>query len=138
MPWKKTACVLCGNGCGLEVQVEDNRIVKVHGDKDSPFSEGYICRKGMNVAFHQHNKDRVLFPLKKVGSGFERISWDQAISEISEKLKEILGHYGPRTLASLVGGGEFAFVVVEPAHGISIPSRAGPSARPRRSPGFSP
>ncbi|MBN1664590.1 MAG: molybdopterin-dependent oxidoreductase [Deltaproteobacteria bacterium] len=110
MSWKKTACVLCANGCGLEVQVENNRIVKVRGDKDCAISEGYICRKGMNVAYHQHNKDRVLFPLKKVGNGFQRVSWDQAISEISEKLKGILGQHGPRSLASLVGGGEFSFL----------------------------
>lgn len=110
MPWKKTACVLCANRCGLEVQVENNHIIKVHGDKDSPLSEGYVCRKGLNVAFHQHNKDRVLFPLKKVGNRFERISWDQAIGEISEKLKSILDQHGPQALASLVGGGEFSFL----------------------------
>ncbi|HEY91363.1 MAG TPA: molybdopterin-dependent oxidoreductase [Dehalococcoidia bacterium] len=107
MTWKKTACVLCGNGCGLEVQVEDNRIIKVRPDKDSPASEGYICRKGTNVAYHQHNADRLLYPLKKVGGKFERVSWDQAISEIAEKLKDILNQHGPQALASLVGGGEF-------------------------------
>ena len=110
MSWKKTACVLCANGCGLEVQVENNRIVKVRPDKDSPISEGYACRKGMNIAFHQHSADRVLYPMKRVGSRFDRISWDQAISEISEKLKAILGQYGPRSLVSLVGGGEFSFL----------------------------
>lgn len=110
MFWKKTACVLCGNRCGLEVQVENNRIVKVRGDKDSPFSEGYVCRKGLNVAYHQHNKDRVLFPLKKVGDRFEKISWGQAMQEISEKLKGILAQHGPRALASLVGGGEYSFL----------------------------
>ena len=110
MSWKKTGCVLCANGCGLEVQVENNRITRVRGDKDNPISEGYVCRKGLNVAYHQHNRDRVLFPLKKVGDGFERISWDQAISEISEKLKGILNQHGPRALASLTGGGEFAFL----------------------------
>jgi anaerobic selenocysteine-containing dehydrogenase len=110
MSWKKTACVLCANRCGLEVRVENNRIVKVRGDKDSPFSEGYVCRKGLNVAFHQHNRDRVLFPMKKVENRFEKISWDQAIGEISEKLKAILDRHGPRTFASLVGGGEFSFL----------------------------
>ena len=64
----------------------------------------------MNVAYHQHNKDRVQFPLKKVGDRFERITWDQAIREISERLKGILDQYGPRTLAALVGGGEFSFL----------------------------
>ena len=112
MSWKKTACVLCGNGCGLEVQVENNRIIKVRSDKDSPISEGYACRKGTNIAFHQHNADRVLYPLKKIEDKFERISWDQAVSEITAKLKNILQQHGPRSLASLVGGGEFSFLSV--------------------------
>jgi len=109
MTWKKTTCAICGIRCGLEVNVEDNRIVKARPDKDSPISEGYICRKGMNIAYHQHNADRVLYPLKKVGDKFERISWDQAIGEIAEKLKKILQEHGPRSLASVGGGGEFNF-----------------------------
>lgn len=107
--WKKTTCVMCAICCGLEVKVENNRIVKVRPDKDSPISEGYVCRKGLNVAYHQHNKDRVLFPLKKVGAGFQRVSWGQAIGEIAEKLKKILQEHGPRSLSSLAGGGEFNF-----------------------------
>jgi len=110
MVWKQTACVLCGNGCGLEVQVEGNRIVKVRGDKGSPISEGYICRKGNHVAYHQHHVDRLLHPLKKVGEGFERVSWDQAVGEIAERLQGILAEHGPRSLASLSGGGGFSFL----------------------------
>ncbi len=106
MEWKKTACCLCGNGCGLEVSVQDNRIVKVRGDKDCLMSQGYICRKGMNIAAYQHSADRLRHPLKRVGSSFEQISWDQAITEITSKLKEILDEHGPRALASLIGGGE--------------------------------
>ena len=107
--WKKTTCVMCGIRCGLEVKVENNRIVKVRPDKDSPISEGYVCRKGLNVAYHDHNADRLLYPMKKAGGQFERISWDQAIGEIAEKLKKILQEHGPRSLASLAGGGEFNF-----------------------------
>jgi len=121
--WKKTACALCGNGCGLEVQVENNRIVKVRGDKENPVSEGYVCRKGMNVASHLHNADRVLYPLKRAGNNFERISWDQAITEIAAKLRDILDHHGPRSLASLFGGGEFG--VGGAAHLIRLTRRLG-------------
>jgi anaerobic selenocysteine-containing dehydrogenase len=64
----------------------------------------------MNIAFHQHSADRLPYPMKRVGGRFDRISWDQAINEISEKLKAILGRYGPRSLVSLVGGGEFSFL----------------------------
>jgi anaerobic selenocysteine-containing dehydrogenase len=79
----KTGCVLCAQNCGLEVEVENNRIVKVKPDKSNARSEGYFCRKGMNIAYHQHNADRLKYPLKKVGNKFERISWDQAIDEIA-------------------------------------------------------
>jgi len=102
----KTGCVLCAQNCGLEVEVENNRIVKVKGDKGNAKSEGYICRKGMNIAYHQHNADRLKYPLKKVGDKFERISWDQAIDEIAAKLKGIIDQYGPRSFAYAGGGGQ--------------------------------
>jgi anaerobic selenocysteine-containing dehydrogenase len=86
-------------------------------------SEGYVCRKGTNIAYHLHNADRVLYPLKRVGDGFERISWDQAITEITEKLRDILQQHGPRSLASLFGGGELG--VGGTFHLISLVNRLG-------------
>ncbi len=102
----KTSCVLCAQNCGLEVEVENNRIVKVKGDKENLRSQGYVCRKGMNVAYHQHHADRLKYPLKRVGDRFERISWDQAIDEIAVKLKGIVDQYGPRSFAYMGGGGQ--------------------------------
>ena len=102
----KTGCVLCAQNCGLEIEVENNRIVKVRGDKSNAKSEGYICRKGLNVAYHQHNADRLKYPLKKVEGKFERISWGQAIDEIATKLKGIIDEYGPRSFAYMGGGGQ--------------------------------
>ena len=69
-------------------------------------SEGYVCRKGMNIAYHQHHADRLKYPLKRVGDRFERISWDQAIDEIAGKLKGIVDQYGPRSFAYMGGGGQ--------------------------------
>ena len=104
--WKKTGCVLCAQNCGLEVYVEDNRIVKTRGDKDNPRSKGYVCRKGANIAFHQHHKDRLTHPLKRMGDKFERISWEQAISEIALRIKEIISEHGPKSYAYMGGGGQ--------------------------------
>lgn len=104
--WHKTSCVLCAQNCGLEVLVEDNRMVKVRPDKDNPRSEGYVCRKGLNVFHHQHHKQRLTHPLKRVGNRFEKISWDQAIDEIAEKLRTIVDTYGPKSLAYMGGGGQ--------------------------------
>jgi anaerobic selenocysteine-containing dehydrogenase len=90
--------------------VDENRIVKVKPDKSNVKSEGYFCRKGMNVAYHQHNADRLKYPLKKVGNRFEPISWDQAVDEIADRLKGIVGQYGPRSFAYMgasMQGGHF-------------------------------
>ena len=104
--WYKTGCVLCPQNCGLEILVEDNRMVKVRPDKDNPRSEGYVCRKGLNVPYHQHHADRLTHPLKKVNGEFQVISWEQAIDEIAEKLRKILDTYGPRSLAYMGAGGQ--------------------------------
>ncbi len=102
----KTGCVLCNQNCGLIAEVEDNRIVKVRGDKDNVRSEGYCCRKGLNIAWHQDNADRLQYPLKRTANGFERISWEGALGEIAVKLKSIVGKYGPRSFAYMGGGGQ--------------------------------
>jgi anaerobic selenocysteine-containing dehydrogenase len=104
--WHKTGCVLCAQNCGLEVEVEDNRIVKVKGDKDNPRSQGYVCRKGLNIAYHQHHADRLKYPLKRTDAGFVRISWEQAVEEISSKLKDIVDKNGGRSFAYMGGGGQ--------------------------------
>jgi len=104
--WKKTFCALCYHNCGLEIQTQGNRITKVRPDRDHPRTKGYICRKGMKIAHYQDHKERLTHPLKREGDQFVKISWDQAISEIAEKLKQILSKHGPRTLAYMGGGGQ--------------------------------
>ena len=104
--WKKTSCVLCAQNCGLEVIAEGSKILKVRADRENPRSQGFICRKGANIAFFQNNPERLKFPLKRVGDRFERISWRQALDEIAAKLKEIHGAHGPRSIAFMGGGGQ--------------------------------
>ena len=116
--WHKTGCVLCAQNCGLEVLVENDRMIKVKPDKSNLRSEGYACRKGLNVIYHQYPKDRITEPLKRVGNKFEPISWEQAIEEISEKMKHLVDTHGPRAFAYMgasAQGGHF-----EGAFGLSI------------------
>lgn len=116
--WQKTGCVLCAQNCGLEVLVEDGRMVKVRPDKDNPRSQGYACRKGLNVIYHQYPKDRLTEPLKRVSDRFEPISWDQATDEIAAKIKGLVDTYGPRCLAYMgasAQGGHF-----EAAFGLTL------------------
>ncbi len=121
--WKKTGCVLCAQNCGLEVYVEGGRITKSRGDKDNPRSRGYLCRKGANIAFHQHHADRLTRPLKRVGSSFVEIPWDTAISEIAQRLQEIVGTHGPRSFAYMGGGGQGCHF--EAAFGVRFMRRLG-------------
>ena len=104
--WHKTGCVLCAQNCGLEVLVEEGRMIRVRPDKANPRSRGYACRKGLNVTYHQYPADRLSTPLKRVGGRFEPVSWDLAIGEISDKLQSLLDRHGPRCLAYMGGSAQ--------------------------------
>jgi anaerobic selenocysteine-containing dehydrogenase len=116
--WHKTGCILCAQNCGLEILVENDRMVKVRPDKENPRSQGYACRKGLNVIYHQYPADRLTAPLKRKGNGFESISWDQAIAEIADKLKELVGRHGPRCMAYMGASGQGGHA--EAAFGVSL------------------
>jgi anaerobic selenocysteine-containing dehydrogenase len=60
----------------------------------------------MKIAQYQAHEERLTHPLKRQGAQFVKISWDKAIAEIAERLKEILDQYGPRALAYMGGGGQ--------------------------------
>ena len=105
--WQGTACVVCATNCGLEVLVDDNRIVKVRGDKHNPFSKGYTCSKGLTVGKLVDHKQRVLAPLKRMPDGSHApVSWEQAVAEIAAKLGAIVGRHGAEAVALLGGGGQ--------------------------------
>lgn len=106
--WKKTWCGLCAVTCGLEMEVEDNKIINVRPDPDAPNSHGYCCRKGRSARHQLHNKDRLLYPMKRVGDHYERISWEQAYKEIGEKGRAIIDKHGPRSFA-ILGAGTTSF-----------------------------
>jgi len=59
----------------------------------------------LNIKSYQHHADRLAFPLKKVGDTFEKISWEQAVDEVAEKLSTIVDENGPKSLALMMGGG---------------------------------
>lgn len=104
--WHRTSCVLCYHNCGLEIETSGHRIIKVRPDKEHPRTKGYACRKGMRIAHYQNHRERLTHPLKFDGTGFKRISWDQAIGEVAARLREVLHRCGPRALAYMGGGGQ--------------------------------
>ncbi len=116
--WHKTGCVLCAQNCGLEVLIQNNRIIRVRPDRDNLRSQGYVCRKGLNIIYHQYPGDRLRVPLKRTGSRFNEISWDQAADEIADKLRNLVDTHGPRCLAYVGGSSQGGHL--EASFGISL------------------
>ncbi|PKP59815.1 MAG: hypothetical protein CVT88_04625 [Candidatus Altiarchaeales archaeon HGW-Altiarchaeales-1] len=91
-----SVCPYCAVGCGMKIYVKDNKVVHIEGDEENPINRGSLCSKG-NAAIQQiYNDFRVKEPSKKTGNGhWEKILWNDAYNEISEKLKAIRTKYGP-------------------------------------------
>jgi anaerobic selenocysteine-containing dehydrogenase len=98
-----TICRVCHANCSLIVELEDDRIVNVVGDKNNPVSKGFSCIKGRTMGAYHDYPARLKQPQKKIGDGFISIGLNQAIGEISEKLNAIISEYGSRSVASYCG-----------------------------------
>jgi len=102
-----TVCVLCSHNCGLRVDIADNQITAVRGDADNPNTRGYTCNKARAIPNYVRHGQRLTQPLRKRADGeFEPIGWDQAISEIAERLQRIRSQHAPRSIALAGIGGQ--------------------------------
>lgn len=89
-----SSCPLnCWDTCGLKVTVEHGKVVKVDGDDEHPITKGKICGRGRMLEARTNSSERLLYPLKKRNGQFVRISWEQALDEIAEKMAEIRAKY---------------------------------------------
>ena len=104
---KKAICNMCPRYCGLLAHVRGNDVIKVEGNPKIPDTKGFICMKGLAAPDLHHHPGRINYPLKRVGprgeDKWERISWQQALDEIAEKLKDIKDRHGPEAVAILGG-----------------------------------
>ena len=99
---KNLICSSCDIQCTVHAKVQDGEVVKIQSS-DNPIFRDNICMKGIYAPKGFAHPNRITRPLKRVGergSGeFEPISWDQAIDEIAEILRNLVDQYGPETLA---------------------------------------
>ncbi|UCF92690.1 MAG: molybdopterin-dependent oxidoreductase [Desulfobacterales bacterium] len=100
---KRTYCGLCHPRCGLLLEIEGGRAVRVKGDANHPITRGMICGRGRLMIDHLYHPDRLNHPLKRTGARgagrWQQLSWDQALDEVAEKLDDLRSQYGPETLA---------------------------------------
>jgi anaerobic selenocysteine-containing dehydrogenase len=101
-------CSYGGYNCGLLAHVRDGVLIRVEGNPDHPLNRGRVCAKGLAAAQWVYNPRRLLHPVRRKGprgSGrFERVSWDEALETIAEKLAETRDGPGPEHI--LLGKGQ--------------------------------
>lgn len=92
---RRTVCTHCSVGCAVDAVVENGVWVRQEPVFDSPINLGAHCAKGAAVREHGHGEHRLRYPMKLVNGKYERISWDTALTEISEQLLKLREESGP-------------------------------------------
>ncbi|MBI4286583.1 MAG: molybdopterin-dependent oxidoreductase [Chloroflexi bacterium] len=99
----KTACSICPQACGMNVHIENGRVVRVSGIADHPVNRGRLCPKGAVIADIACAPDRLRHPMKKVNGDWQQVSWDEALDIIAEKLTDIKEKSGARSFIYHMG-----------------------------------
>jgi len=97
----ETTCPYCGVGCQIELNIKNDRIVKVYGvDNGSP-NRGHLCVKGRFGLDYVHHKERLTTPMIKKKGKFIEASWEEALELVAHRFKELKDEYGSDSLAGL-------------------------------------
>lgn len=103
----RSTCGMCFAACGVLIQVEDGKVTAVKGDPDSPVNYGVLCPKGQAAVELLYHPERLTHPLKQIGKKgrdqWTRISWDEALGTIADKLAAIRDAHGPEQVAFIQG-----------------------------------
>src|SRR5438876_11204711 len=97
---KRTVCTHCSVGCSIDAVVQNGVWIRQEPVFDSPLNLGAHCAKGASVrehGMHEHSH-RLKYPMKLVNGKYQRLSWDQAINEIGDRLLAIRKESGPDAL----------------------------------------
>jgi len=103
----RSVCQACGASCTILVYLQEGRVVKVEGDPDSPVSRGRMCTMGEVAPERLYHPNRLKYPQKRVGERgegkWQRISWEEALDTIAEKLNSAKERYGAESVAFAKG-----------------------------------
>lgn len=95
-------CSYGGYNCGILAHTKRGVLAKVEGNPDHPLNKGRLCAKGQSAVQWVYSPQRLKYPLIRVGergeNRFKRISWDEALNIVADKLKEIKEKYGPECI----------------------------------------
>jgi len=92
----------CPDTCSMVYEVEDGKLIGVKGNSEHPMTRGGLCVKLKDYEKRHYHPDRLLYPMRRTGpkgsKQFVRISWDDALSEITDRWKAIISEYGPQAI----------------------------------------
>ena len=98
-------CPFCEATCGLAVEVDPGtkEIRTVRGDREDPFSRGFICPKAYGLKQLAHDPDRLRAPVRRTPNGWEEISWEEAYDEVVTRLSAIRDEHGADAIGTYTG-----------------------------------
>ena len=96
---------MCPSVCGILVDIDDDRVVAVHGDRDNPFSRGYTCPKGRALPLIHHHPDRLERPMMRTDGRLTETTWDACLEDLGATLRAIIAEHGPAAVAVNFGTG---------------------------------
>lgn len=96
-------CPLCEATCGIEIHMDGQKITAIKGDQQDPFSKGYICPKAVALQDLQDDPDRLRHPIKRTATGWQQISWEEALDTTAAEIKRIQQSYGNNALGIYMG-----------------------------------
>ncbi|HEX3084215.1 MAG TPA: molybdopterin oxidoreductase family protein [Pyrinomonadaceae bacterium] len=96
-------CSICEAICGIEITPRADGSLDIRGDKDDPFSHGYICPKAVALQDIHYDRDRLKHPVRRTPQGWQRIGWDEALDEVAQNLKRIQTDHGSNAVATYLG-----------------------------------
>src|SRR6516162_5485138 len=99
----KTHCCFCGQQCGIQLKVRENRVIGFEPWEDFPFNRGMLCPKGVKRYLQGNHPDRLLEPLVRADDGFNPVSWDAALDRVVSEIRRIQEAHGPDSFA-IYGG----------------------------------
>jgi len=98
-----STCPLCEASCGLVVETDGPRVLRIEGDRDDPLSRGHLCPKAVALQDLHTDPDRLRRPLLREGTTHRELGWDEALDLAAKRIQRTQRDHGPDAVATYLG-----------------------------------
>jgi len=119
--WIQSACLLCSNGCGLDIGVRDGKMVGVRGRPNDRVSRGRLGPKGLHCHQVNHHKQRLTTPLVRKDGELKECSWEEAMTLLVNRSKDVIRRRTAHAMAFYTSGQ----LMLEEYHALAMIGKAG-------------